>query len=99
VFDSTTWTIVTGFPVTMNGCDTRQISVRWRSLNGSVRPAITSYWDPTLGDIEADQVGDPATEGTMLLNSCEQPAFQLLPSPGTIENLTVEAAINEPGFN
>jgi serine/threonine protein kinase len=99
VFDSTTWTIVTGFPVTMNGCDTRQISVQWRSLNGSVRPAITSYWDPTLGDIEADQVGDPATEGTMLLNGCEQPAFQLLPSPGTIENLTVRAAINEPGFN
>lgn len=101
VFDSATWETIFEFPVTMNGCDQRQLRVRWRSLSSSVRPAIGSYWPPDLeassGPLRPDVVGDPATEGSMVMNGCEQPAFQLLPEPGTIANVAVEVAVYQPG--
>ena len=96
VFSVDSWELVDGFPVTMNGCDTRQLRVHWRALSSSIRPAIASYWPDALGPVTPDQIGDPATEGTMILNSCEQPAFQLLPSPGTLANLTLEVSVFDP---
>lgn len=70
VFD--TWEVVYDFPNTMNGCDTRQLRVRWRSLGVDVQPGIF------LGvqEIVPQAVGDFGESGTMIMSGCDQPVFR-----------------------
>jgi serine/threonine protein kinase len=92
VFDA--WDHVYEFPVTMNGCDTRQPRVAWRSIDGPVEAGVSDFrdtWDDS--PIEPEQIAPPAQSGTLLLNSCEQPAFR---SASGVSNIAVEVSIHYP---
>lgn len=96
VYDDSEFQIVADFPVTMNGCDTRQTAVRWRSLGRPVIAGATGYRDSSnTSPVDAAQVGDPAQEGTMLLNGCEQPAFAARPGE-SISDIAVTVTVNRP---
>lgn len=60
----------------MNGCDTRQLRVQWRSLSAEV---ISGYKPYTPDDMEwvPEEEAEPATSGSMILGSCEEPTFRL----------------------
>jgi hypothetical protein len=91
-------TLVSGFPTTMNGCATRQLRVRWRSVDSPVAAGITDYSDPTTPPPQVRQQQAPALEGSMTLNGCEQPAFRTStqPSGSNLANIVVEVTIFEP---
>jgi hypothetical protein len=95
VFDDG-WVHVSDFPVTMNGCDTRQLRVTWRSISEPVRAGVSYFrdpWDET--PIVPDQVGDASQSGTLLLGGCEQPAFSAAPGDG-ISDIAVEVSVYYP---
>ncbi len=90
--------ILTDYPVNMNGCGIYQTEVHWRSLRGDVRPAIAGFWQPQMGGTaEIQAVGDPASEGTMTMTNCEQPAFIPL-EPSTLADVIVRATFLEPAI-
>lgn len=75
IFD-TEWQYITDFPVTMNGCNTWQKRIRWRSLGAPLHSGISYYNpDPQQYPIDVYESGGPSMEGTMVLGGCEQPAF------------------------
>lgn len=96
VFDDSRWQLVADFPVTMNGCDSRQIAVRWRSLGLPVIAGIAFFKDSfDTSPVEPNPVGEPAQEGSMLLSGCEQPAFVAQPGE-SISDIAVSATVNSP---
>jgi hypothetical protein len=83
-------TLVNDFPVTMNGCDTRQLRVKWRSVDSPVAAGIADYADATTPPPEVTQQQPPTLQGTMTLGGCEQPAYR-----GSA-NIVVEVTVYEP---
>src|SRR5690606_28439800 len=72
-----TWDHVYEFAVTMNVCATRQLRVAWSSGDTPVVAGVSDFrdgWDDSL--VEPDPVAAPSQSGTLILNSCEQPAFR-----------------------
>lgn len=86
------WSTVGGYPQAMNACASAQMRVSWRSLGDPLFAGLTDYQSngeqetfatpeaPSENatsegwiDVEADE---PATEGEMVLNACEQPVFR-----------------------
>jgi hypothetical protein len=86
------WSTVGGYPQAMNACASGQMRVSWRSLGEPLFAGLTDYQSageqetfatpeaPSANatsegwvDVEADE---PATEGEMVLNACEQPVFR-----------------------
>ena len=64
------------------------------------RPTViagaTGYRDSASpSPVEAAQAGDPAQEGTMLLNGRDQPAFVARPGE-SISDIAVAVTVNEP---
>jgi len=85
------WSTVADFPQSTNGCDGAQRRVTWRSLGEPLYAAVTSYAsdgeqsfatpeapvENTVSDGWVDVGADePATEGEMVMNACEQPVFR-----------------------
>lgn len=89
-------TLVTDFPVTMNGCDTRQMRVRWRTLHTPIVAGIAPFTDRGRAVVIGTRTPDVRDSGTMWLGSCEQPAFV---GPGDIEDLVVEVTVFEPAVD
>lgn len=76
------------FPYTQNGCGTRQIRVRWRSLGPEVISGY-SFWSDV-----ADAEAAPATEGTLVVGGCEDAMFRTV--DGTIADIVAEVSVYEP---
>ena len=91
-------TLVAGFPVTMNGCNLRQLRVKWRSVDGPVTAGIADYADATTPPPDVRRLQPPALQGAMTLNGCEQPAFRAptQPSGANLANVVVEVTVYEP---
>jgi hypothetical protein len=81
---------VNGFPVTMNGCVSRQLRVKWRSVDSPVAVGIADYADATTPPPEITEEQLPTLQGAMTLNGCEQPAYR-----GSA-NIVVEVTVYEP---
>jgi hypothetical protein len=98
IFGAEPPTLVADFPVTMNGCNLRQLRVKWRSVDSPVAARITDYSGPSTPPPEVRQQQPPALQGTMTLNGCEQPAFRTYPQPSgaNLANIVVEVAAYEP---
>ena len=98
IFGADPPTLVGDFPVTMNGCNLRQLRVKWRSVDSPVAAGIADYTDPTTPPAEIRQQQPPATQGTMTLGGCEQPDFRTYPQPSgsNLANVVVEVTVYEP---
>lgn len=91
-------TLVSNFPVTMNGCNTRQLRVKWRSVDSPVAAGIADYADTTTPPPNVRRQQPPTLNGTMTLGGCEQPAFRTFTQPGgaNLANIVVEVAVFDP---
>jgi hypothetical protein len=98
IFGADPPTLVAGFPVTMNGCNTRQLRVKWRSVDSPVAAGITDYSDPTTPPPTVRRQQPPALQGTMTVGGCEQPAYRTYTQPGgaNLANVVVEVTVYEP---
>lgn len=98
IFGADPPTLVAGFPVTMNGCGTRQLRVKWRSVDSPVAAGITDSSDPTSPPPQVRKQQPPVLQGTMTLSGCEQPAFRTYTQPdgANLANVVVEVTVYEP---
>jgi hypothetical protein len=105
------WSTVSGYPQAMNGCASTQRRVSWRSLGGPLYAGLTTYPSygelqtfatpeaPVENvdsegwvDVEADE---PATEGRLILNACEQPVFRTT-EPNVLVDYVVDVTEHAP---
>ena len=89
-FDGGT-TLIANFPVTMNGCNLRFVTVRWSALNTGL-PVVIGRGDVNTVD-GATPIGDlspaaPAEAGFFSGNGCQQPAFSAVGTAADGSNLT-----------
>lgn len=99
------WSIVADFPQQMNGCGGGQRRVAWRSLGGPLYAGLTTFLESDLEGVEEGALDDidwveveasePATEGQLILNSCEQPVFKTTEA-NVLEDFVIEVTEHEP---
>lgn len=87
LFDQTPQRIPS-FPYTQNGCGTRQIHVKWRTLGGEAVSGY-SFWSDT-----PESEAPPATEGTLIVGGCHDAMFRS--QAGTIVDIVVEVSVMDP---
>jgi hypothetical protein len=84
--------VVPDFPLTMNGCGTRQLRVAWRVIGAPIVAGIAPYLIRGEPVVLEQSLADTRTSGTMWLSGCEQPAFI---GPGNIDDMVVEVTVFE----
>lgn len=105
------WSVVADFPRAMNGCDGGQARVSWRSLGGPLYAAVTDYPsepdqqtfatpDAPVEGVDSEgwvtaEADEPAQEGTMVLNACEQPVFRTTET-NVLEDFVLEVTEHTP---
>lgn len=84
---------IPGFPVTMNGCAVRQLTVRWRAIDGDIAVGTTWAYVPGVDATPTRETVKPTIQkaGLLILDGCGQPAFfAATAQAGHITNLAIE---------
>lgn len=107
------WSTVTDFPRVMNHCASGQRRVSWRSLGEPLYAGLTTYPPDgerqtfatpkaPVENVESDgwvdvEATEPATEGELILNACEQPVFRTTVA-NVLEDFVIEVTEHEPAL-
>lgn len=104
------WSTVADFPQAMNHCDSGQWRVSWRSLGGPLYAAVTDHQsdgeqtfatpDAPVEGVDSEgwvtvEADEPATEGRLILNACEQPVFRTTET-NVLEDFVLEVTEHSP---